>query len=412
MATYYIATTGSNSNPGTEAQPWLLPQYAANQLRAGDTLTYRGGTYLNNVSYGYTYDGTAGAHVTVKAYPGETVVFDGQDDADWHDSGNGFIQVYGDYYDVFDMEVKNSGEAGFVIHGNHSTATRITSHDNWAAGIFGTGEYIVIDDCDAYLNSQKNENGILPISWSFGISLCRYPKYGLIKNCRSWNNWGEGISTFEGYNNTIQDCVIYDNFTVGLYVSDSQNALAQRNLSYYTAGNMTQAYCSSQNCILLGDEVYVPRSMNNRIINNLCMGGDRCLAAGTPQLGTTLVAHNTFVNAFDRIGSEAATIYFLGGSSTGGRFINNIILQEDTNVAIGKCEGSGVSFDFNNWSSAAPANMTGANDVVGDPKLAKAGSTAAGELTYIYFETQASAPGKDKATDVGVDTDYLGRSRA
>ena len=415
MATYFIATTGSDSNPGSEAQPWLTPQYAANQLRAGDTLTYRGGTYTTNVSYGYTYDGTAAAHVTINAYAGETVIFDGGNNPAWHGSGNGFIQIYGDYYDISDVTVRYSGETGLVIFGDHSTATRVTAHHSWSGGIYATGDYDIIDDCDAYLNSIKNENGALPISWSFGISLCRYPTYGVIRNCRSWNNWGEGISTFEGYHNTLEDNVVWDNYTVNIYVSDSQYAKCRRNLSYYTPGNLTQAYCSSQNALRLGDEGHTPASSDNEVTDNICMGGDRCFSCGGTNMNGTLVAHNTFVDAFNRIGvSEAAAVYFNSGSSTGGEFKNNIISENEAEsaVLIAHLEATGIAFNYNNWSRQPVAGARGANDVNSDPLLARQGSTAAGELTADYFRLTATSPGKDAGvTGLGVDTDYYGYPR-
>jgi hypothetical protein len=43
--TYYVATNGSDSNPGTLAQPWLTIQHAANAAVAGDTVTVEPGTY-------------------------------------------------------------------------------------------------------------------------------------------------------------------------------------------------------------------------------------------------------------------------------------------------------------------------------------------------------------------------------
>jgi len=43
---YYVATDGDNSNPGTEALPWLTPQYAANVADAGDTVIFKDGLYI------------------------------------------------------------------------------------------------------------------------------------------------------------------------------------------------------------------------------------------------------------------------------------------------------------------------------------------------------------------------------
>lgn len=44
-ATYYVSVNGSNSNPGTEAAPYLTIQYGINQMQSGDTLFIKAGTY-------------------------------------------------------------------------------------------------------------------------------------------------------------------------------------------------------------------------------------------------------------------------------------------------------------------------------------------------------------------------------
>jgi len=43
--TFYVSTTGNNSNAGTLAQPWATPGYGSRQLQPGDTLIILGGTY-------------------------------------------------------------------------------------------------------------------------------------------------------------------------------------------------------------------------------------------------------------------------------------------------------------------------------------------------------------------------------
>ena len=47
---YYVATTGSNLNSGTQSQPWLTIQYAANTVVAGDTVIVKSGTYPERVN--------------------------------------------------------------------------------------------------------------------------------------------------------------------------------------------------------------------------------------------------------------------------------------------------------------------------------------------------------------------------
>ncbi len=73
--TYYVAKTGSDSNPGTESQPWLTIQKAANTLVAGDTAYVKAGTYNEQVIP--SRSGSSGAWISYKAYPGDTVIIDG-----------------------------------------------------------------------------------------------------------------------------------------------------------------------------------------------------------------------------------------------------------------------------------------------------------------------------------------------
>ncbi|MGD8501034.1 MAG: DUF1565 domain-containing protein, partial [Phycisphaerales bacterium] len=48
--TYYVATDGSDENPGSEAEPLRTIQRAASLARAGDTILVRGGVYREAVA--------------------------------------------------------------------------------------------------------------------------------------------------------------------------------------------------------------------------------------------------------------------------------------------------------------------------------------------------------------------------
>ena len=73
---YYVSTAGSDSNPGTLAQPWLHVQRAVSVLKPGDVCTIRGGTYHEEISI-EGLKGTQEQPITFRSYPGEEVVFDG-----------------------------------------------------------------------------------------------------------------------------------------------------------------------------------------------------------------------------------------------------------------------------------------------------------------------------------------------
>jgi hypothetical protein len=79
MATYYVATGGSNSYPGTITQPWATLNYAWTHLSAGDTLYMRGGTYtyaMMGITVLSGKSGTVGNMITIQNYPGESPIID------------------------------------------------------------------------------------------------------------------------------------------------------------------------------------------------------------------------------------------------------------------------------------------------------------------------------------------------
>ena len=71
-ATFYVAASGSNTNPGTEAQPWKTIQKALSTLTAGQRALVRAGTYAENLDMSRA--GSPLAPITVQAYPGERPV--------------------------------------------------------------------------------------------------------------------------------------------------------------------------------------------------------------------------------------------------------------------------------------------------------------------------------------------------
>src|SRR5579864_2826392 len=44
-SSFYVSTTGNDSNPGTQTAPWRTVQHAADTVRAGSTVNVRGGVY-------------------------------------------------------------------------------------------------------------------------------------------------------------------------------------------------------------------------------------------------------------------------------------------------------------------------------------------------------------------------------
>lgn len=66
-AVYYVSITGSDSNPGTPAAPWLTIQHAADIATAGATVNVMGGIYRGFVSF--PHSGTAAHPIVFQSDP-------------------------------------------------------------------------------------------------------------------------------------------------------------------------------------------------------------------------------------------------------------------------------------------------------------------------------------------------------
>ena len=76
-SSFYVSTTGDDSNPGTQTAPWRTVQHAADTVRAGSTVNVRGGVYEELVSIKASGNATDG-YITFRSYPGETAVLDAE----------------------------------------------------------------------------------------------------------------------------------------------------------------------------------------------------------------------------------------------------------------------------------------------------------------------------------------------
>jgi Protein of unknown function (DUF1565) len=73
--TFFVATNGSDANPGTQARPWRTIQKAANTVPPGSTVEIRGGTYHERVVV--RVSGAPGAWITFRNHDSEHVRIDG-----------------------------------------------------------------------------------------------------------------------------------------------------------------------------------------------------------------------------------------------------------------------------------------------------------------------------------------------
>ena len=127
--TFYVATTGSDSNPGTLASPWRNVQKAFDTLQPGQRALVRAGTYAESLDMARA--GTAAAPITVENYPGERPIVNGggQRPLEVSSSGayfrlrgfilqnspynsGGNVDLYGHHLEISGNEVRNAQDQG------------------------------------------------------------------------------------------------------------------------------------------------------------------------------------------------------------------------------------------------------------------------------------------------------------
>jgi hypothetical protein len=74
-SSFYVATSGDDSNPGTLTAPWRTIQHAADTVKAGSTVYVRRGIYEELVTI-KTSGNASDGFITFRSFPNETAVLD------------------------------------------------------------------------------------------------------------------------------------------------------------------------------------------------------------------------------------------------------------------------------------------------------------------------------------------------
>lgn len=191
----YVSVNGNNEADGTEANP-LDFVTAYNKAKPGQFLLLDEGTYSYSYRLQVDNSGEAGKYITVMPKKENTrVVFDFSKMI--FNSSNRGIQIYGNYWHFYNIEVTGAGDNGMYIAGNHNIIERCQFYNNRDTGLQlgrGYSEYTTVD---------------------------QWPSYNLIKNCTSFANYdaetlGENADGFAakltiGHGNVFDGCIAFRN---------------------------------------------------------------------------------------------------------------------------------------------------------------------------------------------------------
>jgi parallel beta-helix repeat protein len=428
--TYYVATDGNDSNPGTFAKPFRTIQKGVNTVSAGDTLYVKAGTYYEQITI--SSSGMSSSPVTVSGYPGERPIIDGRyslpsGSNGWCDpiSGNcltwkPLISIEGKYIIFQNFEVKQSRGRGIQVTGSQNTVRDCWVNNSRAEGIKSYGGHNLIDGNRVWLaaNFAPYPRSASSLDWPGGISL-QLANNTTIRGNEVFHVWGEGILVMNGKDIKIEDNVVYDNFAVNIYFSTVQRVLVQRNLVYNTNSEPFLRHGNPATGITFSSEALDTGvwSSEQVVINNIIAGHRQNLAWwGKGKSGALInayIANNTFINAVSNSG-DATNIMIEGSEKHSNvKILNNIFIQNTPGTLAKIPTDPAFTFSNNLWSKSPEPAAQGFGDIIANPQLLNANATlVAGNIDPNYYKLTNYSPAIDGAVKLDkVTQDFFGTSR-
>lgn len=336
-ATYYVATNGADSNPGTLALPWRTVQKAASTLGPGDTALVRGGIYSERVTVKVS-GSAAGGMVTLQNYPGETPIVDGTGlSVPTADTGL-FLLINRSYVVIKGFEIRNYktansalAPAGIQVIGasNHiqlrnNNIHHIENNFNGAdANAFGIAAYgtssaqslnnLVIDGNDVHnLKTGSSESVVL----NGNVEQFR------VTNNRVHDNNNIGID-FIGFEGTCPTAAL----------DQARNGVCQNNTVWNIDTKGNPAYLSGGQYDLSADGIYVDGGKGITIERNLVSTCDIGIEVASEHSGhfadAVLVRDNVVHHCLTEgisTGGYASSV----GWAQNCVFTNNTLFQNDS----------------------------------------------------------------------------------
>jgi parallel beta-helix repeat protein len=406
---YYVNNViGSDTNPGTESQPWKsIAKVNAVTLNPGDTVLFKRGEIWQEVLR-LSQSGTVNHPITYGAYgTGVYPIIDGYNTIPGE--GGALIQITGNYNIVTGIEIYRSHYFGIYVSSDHNIMDDVYVFMSYMNGIIIYGNYNTVQNSNirqssmehAYGNGTQYGAGL--VSAQHGIGIVNHGN--IFRKNEVWETWGDGLEIWSSDHITLEDNIVHDNSNSQFYLSESMYVLVQRNFIYSNPASITAGYDSDAG-IMLGDESTQVIPHDYIITNNIVYNTNRNFYwwAGYPEaiMDNVLISNNTFLNS---IGTANCVIQ--DASHVNVRWFNNIIEQDD-DLTIFITSPIGITYSNNNWSKNPPSIALGSGDIIRNPLLSKTGNP----FIPSYYRLQVNSPVLNKGISLPeVTDDYFGNSR-
>jgi hypothetical protein len=292
----YVATTGSDSNPGSQSRPFLTINRAANLARASTTIHVAPGTYRENVRTRVHGSATARIRYVSDTKWGAKVIGSGTE-AMWNNSAN--------YNDIVGFDISGSGRLGILNNGSYTLMAGNHVHHLTVSGGCNGGGGAGINNGN-YNGSDGNIIG--NVVHDIGVpgrcggvqGIYSSNLRGLIYNNIVYRVSAYGIHLWHAANRVvIANNTVFANGAGGMGggiimgVGDSPGGVIMdytkviNNIVYRNPAASIKQYCySGQNCL----------GRNNVVANNLVYGNGSGIIMRVGSATGTVAADPQFVN--------------------------------------------------------------------------------------------------------------------
>jgi parallel beta-helix repeat protein len=331
-STYYVATTGNDSNPGSIQQPFRTIKRGISVLKPGDITFLRAGTYPESIdTNGFNFPiGTSwSSAITIAAHPGETVTM--------RPEGGEAIINFGaeraepDQYIIFDGihfdAIYGSFTAISINQGSHhirfqnceiKNAYRSGVYINWGNNNGLPSNYNEFINCDIHHNGRAPDQ---PPGYGAGHGIYITTHHNVFRGNRVHHNGSWGLHVYWG------------NYPAQQTMSN----LIEQNWVYENGNNTTRYGSVCCGGIVL-DSGSANEVKNNLVYNNPVIG-----ISLNGNCSRCKVVHNTVYN--NSLDIQAIT----GGS---GEIQNNIAFPKGVSIAGGYTASNNLT-DNPNFVDAA-----------------------------------------------------------
>jgi hypothetical protein len=260
-STFYVAKTGDDSNPGTQAAPWRTIQHAADSVRAGATVNVRGGIYEERLVVKSSGNATDG-YITLRSYPGETAVLDAEHLVP--DGRSGIVTIHNQSY----VRIE-----GFEIRNYRTAERRLTP---LGISVMGAGSHIELLKNNVHHIEQTFNGRDAPGHGANGFGIAVYgtdaknPISELVIDGNEVHHLKTGSSESLVVNGNVTNFrithnVVHDNNNIGIdvigfertapdpAVDQARNGVVSGNLVYNITSRGNPAYGNDEN----SDGIYV-----------------------------------------------------------------------------------------------------------------------------------------------------------